>query len=195
MRSETTCWTLIQAAAAGQPQEREDYANRYGPMVRTYLLARWGNSGLVDEIGDAAQEFFVECFREGGPLDRVERGRAGGFRPFLYGVIRNVALRFEERRAKQRGRSASGLFDFEEVIADEASLSQIFDRAWASSILEEAAERQAKNAKISGPPAMNRVRLLELRFGEGLPIREIAEQWQTDALTLHREYAKARVEF
>jgi len=37
--------------------------------------------------------------------------------------------------------------------------------------------------------------LLELRFGDGLPIREIAARWETDAAALHREYAKARREF
>ena len=34
-----------------------------------------------------------------------------------------------------------------------------------------------------------------MRFHEGLPIREIAQQWQVDAVDLHREYAKARKEF
>jgi RNA polymerase sigma-70 factor (ECF subfamily) len=37
--------------------------------------------------------------------------------------------------------------------------------------------------------------LLRLRFQEGLPIREIARQWQVEPAVLHHEYAKARQEF
>ena len=48
---------------------------------------------------DAVQEVFVECFRRGGALEAVGAGRVPGFRAFLYGVIRNVARRFESRPA------------------------------------------------------------------------------------------------
>jgi RNA polymerase sigma-70 factor (ECF subfamily) len=39
------------------------------------------------------------------------------------------------------------------------------------------------------------VELLRARFHEGLPIRDIARRWGTDAAALHHEYAKARQEF
>jgi RNA polymerase sigma-70 factor (ECF subfamily) len=42
---------------------------------------------------------------------------------------------------------------------------------------------------------VRRVELLRLRFQEGLPIRDIATRWQTDAAVLHHEYARAREEF
>jgi RNA polymerase sigma-70 factor (ECF subfamily) len=42
---------------------------------------------------------------------------------------------------------------------------------------------------------MSRVRLLQLRCGEGLPIREIAARWGESPELLHREYAKARKEY
>ena len=47
----------------------------------------------------------------------------------------------------------------------------------------------------AGPEARRRVELLQLRFHEELPIREIAALWQEDAMMLHREYPKAREEF
>ena len=44
-------------------------------------------------------------------------------------------------------------------------------------------------------PAIERVRLLKLRFEEGLPIREIARRWDTEAARLHHVYATARKDF
>ena len=34
--------------------------------------------------------------------------------------------------------------------------------------------------------------LLRLRFEEGLPIREIARRWDSDAARVHKHYARAR---
>src|SRR5262245_61258276 len=99
---ESTCWTEIHAAAVGGAADREPFALRYGPVVRAYLAARWRGSPCLADLDDAVQEVFVECFRRGGALERVEPDRAGGFRPFLFGVVRNVALRLEARRARRR---------------------------------------------------------------------------------------------
>src|SRR5262245_7162653 len=99
---ESTCWTVIVAAAAGSAGDRAEVARRYAPVVRTYLAARWRSSPCLHDLDDAVQEVFVECFKQGGVLDRAERGR--GFRPFLYGVVRHVALRFEAARQRQRER-------------------------------------------------------------------------------------------
>jgi hypothetical protein len=37
---ESTCWTVIEAAAAGRAGDREDFARRYAPVVRAYLSSR-----------------------------------------------------------------------------------------------------------------------------------------------------------
>ena len=95
--SESTCWTMIRAATAGSPDEREELARRYLGVVRAYLAARWRGTALREELDDATQAVFVECFRQGGVLDAAGSGRVPGFRAFLYGVIRNVARRFESR--------------------------------------------------------------------------------------------------
>ncbi|MHC4579386.1 MAG: RNA polymerase sigma factor [Planctomycetota bacterium] len=125
--SSATCWTVIKGAAAGREEDRSAFARRYEPAVRAYLGARWRGSPHAADRDDAVQEVFFECFR--GVLERADPARQGGFRALLYGVVRNVALRFEERRAKRREVQAS--VD-ERVPAHDASLSDAFDRAWPS---------------------------------------------------------------
>jgi len=83
----------------------------------------------------------------------------------------------------------------EDHAADDTSQSRAFDRAWARSLLQEAALVQAETAARSGERALKRIELLQLRFQQGLPIREIAARWNEDAVKLHHEYATARDEF
>jgi RNA polymerase sigma-70 factor (ECF subfamily) len=191
---QTTCWSVIEAAAAGAAGERQEFARRYGPVVRAYLAARWRASPCRQDLEDAVQEVFVECFKEGGVLARADRGR-GEFRPFLYGVARNVALRLERARARAREQQTPDGVDLDGVPAAEEQLSRAFDRAWAKAVLREAARRQEQRADAEGDAARKRVELLRLRFHEGLPIREIARRWGADAAALHHEYARARQEF
>src|SRR3954454_2218485 len=94
---ESTCWTVIRAAAAGSAADREELARRYLGVVRAYLAARWRGSDRRPELDDATQEGVVECFRPGGAVEVAGDGRVPSFRAFLYGVIRNVARRFESR--------------------------------------------------------------------------------------------------
>jgi RNA polymerase sigma-70 factor (ECF subfamily) len=185
---ESTCWTVIRAAAAGSAADREELARRYLGVVLAYLAARWRGSGWRDEVDDATQEVFVECFRRGGALEAAGAGRVRSFRAFLYGVVRNVARRFESRPVPATGALPG-------TRADETSLSQLFERSWAQAIMTEAAQRQRQQAGESGLEAVRRVELLRLRFEEGLPIRTIAERWGVGAAGLHHAYALARQEF
>jgi DNA-directed RNA polymerase specialized sigma24 family protein len=186
--SESTCWTVIRAAAAGSPADREELAHRYLAVVRVYLAARWRGSPLRPDLDDAVQEVFVECFRQGGALEAAGAGRVPSFRAFLYGVVRNVARRFESRPV----RAAAPL---PEIQANEEGLSRLFERTWAQAIMTEAAQLQQGRASERGPEAVQRVELLRLRFEEGLPIRAIAERWGVAAAGLHHAYALARQEF
>ncbi|HKI31657.1 MAG TPA: sigma-70 family RNA polymerase sigma factor [Gemmataceae bacterium] len=189
---QATCWTLIQAAAGGAPRQREEFARRYAPVLRAYLAARWRNSPLRQDLDDAVQDVFVECLRPGGALDRVDATQ-GGFRAFLYGVARNVALRREARRPREQATDSA--VPLEAVPDDHTSLSRVFDRAWARAVLREAARLQEERAGAAGEGARRRVELLRLRFHENLPIRDIARRWGIEAAVLHHEYAKAREEF
>jgi RNA polymerase sigma-70 factor (ECF subfamily) len=186
---------VIRGAAAGDEADRERFARRYTPVVRAYLGARWRRSFLIREIDDAVQEVFLDCFRDGGALERLDPGRSGGFRAFFFGVVRNVALRVERNAARDRVRPGDGSFDPERLAADETSLGAVFDRAWATAILKEAGHLQARRAEERDSAACRRIELLRLRFQESLPIREIALRWDADPAHLHHEYAKARREF
>lgn len=186
--SESTCWTVIRAAAAGSSADREELARRYLAVVRAYLSARWRGSGMRPDLDDAVQEVFVECFRQGGAVEAAGEGRVPSFRAFLYGVIRNVARRFESRPVRIVG-------PLPEIAADDASQSHLFDRTWAKAVMVEAAQLQGQRAAEDGPEAVQRVELLRLRFEENLPIRAIAVLWETDAARLHHAYALARQEF
>lgn len=185
---ETTCWTVIRAAAAGSRDDRDELARRYLGVVRAYLVDRWRGSALRDELDDAVQDVFVECFRQGGALEAAGGGRVPSFRAFLYGVVRNVARRFEGRPVRTAGAPM-------EVEAGEESLSRLFEKAWARSIMAEAARLQRRRADGGGDDAVRRIELLRLRFEDNLPIRTIAERWGVDAAGLHHAYALARKEF
>ena len=185
---ESTCWTVIRAAAAGSPADRDELARRYLGVVRAHLSARWRGSHLRHDLDDAVQEVFVECFRQGGALEAVGSGRVPSFRAFLYGVVRNVARRFESQPQRPAG-------PLPEIAANEASLSWLFERSWAQAIMTEAAQLQQQRASERGPEAVQRVELLRLRFEENLPIRTIAERWGVPAAGLHHAYALARQEF
>jgi RNA polymerase sigma-70 factor (ECF subfamily) len=179
---------VIRAAAAGSASDREELARRYLGTVRAYLSARWRGSALRDDLDDATQEVFVECFRQGGAVEIAGAGRVPVFRVFLFGVIRNVARRFESRPL----RTPCPLL---EIVADDESQSRLFDRTWAQTIMAEAAQLQRQRAAEGGPEAVRRAELLRLRFEENQPIRAIAKLWGTDAARLHHAYALARQEF
>lgn len=188
-----TSWTLIRAASGGGVNERAEFVRRYQPVVRAYLRARWGSRLSADELDDAAQEVFVECFRPDGALDRSLAGLRGEFRSFLLGVVRNVALRTEKANAERRDSPA--WTQIHRQPADETRLSEVFDRAWARALVRQAFELQAARAQEKGGEALRRVELLRLRIAEDRPIRTIAKLWGVDAAQLHHQYAAARKDF
>lgn len=192
---ESTCWIVVNAAAKGDNEARREFASRYLPVVRAYLGARWRSHPLIDELDDAVQEVFLDMFKSRGALDRVQPGRPGGFRAYLYGVARMVALRCESRRARRREQPATEEIASGRLIADTPELEAVFDRAWSVNLLEQAVRRHRRIATDQGEKGQRQVELLRLRFWEELPIREIARRWSEDAAKLHKEYARARESF
>lgn len=184
---DATCWTLIHAAAEGDRSAREWFARLYEPIARTYLATRWRQSPCLAALDDAVQDVFVECFKSNGVLEKVVKSHPDGFREFFHGVVRNMARRHEARR------DAEPVPD--DHAADDTSLARAFDKAWARSLLQEAARVQSEAAAQEGERAVKRVELLRLRFQEGQPIRDIAARWNEDAAKLHHEYGVARDEF
>ncbi len=195
MQSGTTCWTLIRGAASGRKEDLEEFARRYEEIVRTYFSARWRTAPDVQEATDATQAVFLECFKEGGVLDHVQQDPPQDFRAFLLGVMRNVALRFERTWARRREAPPPTNVNLDRIERSEATLSQVFDRAWAEAIVGEAAALHSHMAARQGDKAQRRVELLRLRFQEGLPIRDIASKWGMEPQKVHAQYEQARKEF
>lgn len=188
-----TCWTLIRAASAGDARARDDFAQRYGGVLRAFFGARWGSGPNAGQADDAAQDVFVRCFQAGGVLDRAEEERPGGFRAYLRGVARNVAREHESRIAQRAGDRAASTLD--DIGDGEDSASRAFDRSWAREVMRQARELMLARAQAGGERARRRVQILQLRFEDGLAIREIARRWGLDAADVHHEYATARQEF
>ena len=193
-RPDSTRWSLIRGAAKGEGEARREFAGRYASIVRAYLGARWRNSPLRAEIDDASQEVFLACFQDDGALTRAEPGRSGGFRAYLFGVVRNVARRFEKEWPR-RHRQPDSRLDLAEIEGRDAPLSRLFDAAWARTLIGRAVDLFGERARESGDGALRRVELLRLRIREDMPIREIARCWDQDPARLHHEYARAREEF
>jgi len=191
----STRWSVIHGAAQGNKSDRDEFARRYEGVVHAYLGARWRESPMLQDVDDAVQEVFVNCFREGGVLARVERDRPGGFRAYFFAAIRNVARVFERKHGRERVSPAPTSSAMDRVPADDESIGSALDRAWAQALVNEAREYQAEWARDQGPDAQQRVELLHLRFGEGMPIRDIARLWEAEPAHVHHEYAKARKEF
>ncbi|TDJ71152.1 MAG: sigma-70 family RNA polymerase sigma factor [Planctomycetota bacterium] len=187
-------WSLIARAAAGERGARSVFARGYLPVVRSFLEARWRSTRLAGEVDDAVQEVFIECLRENGVLSSADPER-GDLRGLLYGVTRKVAARFEERVRKRHSRDQATGSMLDAVQAREPSLSIVFDREWARTLMRLTGDRMRANAEGGTPGARLRVELLRLRFAEGMPIRAIAAQWEQDPDAVHRAYAKARAEF
>lgn len=186
---------MVRAAAAGEPRAARVFAETYLGIVRAFLVGRWRGSGLLGMVDDAVQEVFLDLFRSGGALARLDPERAPGFRAFLFGIARKVALRYEERAAHSWVRRGPAPTPLESLPAEQQTMSRQFDVAWAQRMVARAAERQRAWAEAAGPEAMRRVEILEMRFTEGLPVRAIAKRVGESPERIHREYAKAREEF
>jgi RNA polymerase sigma-70 factor (ECF subfamily) len=193
--ADVTCWTLIESAADGDRAARDAFVERYLPVVRAYLASRWRQRASVSEIEDAVQEVFVECLRAEGVLARNRGRRGAGFRAYLFGAARNVALRAEEAGARKLDAPRTDALAADGLPADDESPSHAFDRAWATELVREAASLQEERAHADGPAALRRVELLRLVFQEQRGIAEVARDWDLGADALHREYARARAEF
>ena len=73
----STEWTVIREAAAGDAEARAEFVRIHAPTVRGYLRARWARHRLLRDIDDAVQEVFLDCLRDGGALEMFKRIRDG----------------------------------------------------------------------------------------------------------------------
>lgn len=189
---EKTSWTLIEQAASGGREERETFARRYLPIVERYLGRRWARSVLARELADATQEVFVECFQ--GVLARADRSRGLAFRGFLFGITRNVAARHEAAHAARRLTPAESAV-LAAIPSREDEVSQVFERAWAESIVDEARRRLEARAEALSEAARRRVEVLRSRFAGGESIEEIATRLGITTKRAYKDFDAAREDF
>lgn len=180
----------MRQAAEGVVDAREEFARQYEPTIRAYLKVRWREGLPSLSVDDAVQDVFVEFYRSQGALEKANERIGGDFKAYLVGIVRNVAMRHEQKKWKHQHDPIS-----ESIKSDDSSVATALDRAWAQSLLKEATLVQEETAREIGEEALRRVDLLRLRFQDGLPIREIAHRWGKADHLVHREYAKARKEF
>ena len=192
--ADVTSWSLILGAAAGQPVDRDTFARRYGPVIRAYLAARWHLAFDHAAVVDSTSDVFVECFKGGGALTRVDPKCPGGFRAFLYGVVRNVALMAERKLARRREVPAANAHELENLADSEASLSRVFDRAWAEAVVNEARAKMSERAERS-PAAKRRFAALAMRFEQSLPPRDIAVATDMPVERVYELLREARNEY
>lgn len=194
MANELTSWTLVLGAAAAQTPEQSAFCERYAPVIRAYLAARWRLPHDHEDVADATQEVFLQCFRKGGVLQRVDRRHPGGFRPYLYGTIRNVALMTERKRSRCREENERSSFELDRVLDSGSSPSSTYDRAWALMIVRQAGDLMVRRAgqEKDGP---RRAEALKLKCVEGIPAREIAERLELDVGDVYRMLRCFRAEF
>ena len=194
-----TRWSMVQGAVVGDRGAKDRFVETYADTVHRFFVRRWRGTALFDELDDAVQEVFVDCLGDRGALKRFRRHDRDGvvrrFRSFLFGVARTVALRVEERRRRERARleDGGGASRLDALAGDEPTMSRAFDRAWAEAVLRRAAARLHAEARDAG--RSHRVVILELRFRDGLPVREIATRLGEDAARVHHQYAEARKDF
>jgi RNA polymerase sigma factor (sigma-70 family) len=190
-----TCWTVVGRAANGETEAYSVFVHSYLGCVRAFLAKRWRGTPAVQYVDDAVQEVFLDLLRADGALSRFDPERGLSFRSFLFGVVHKVALRHEERTGRDLRRQAAGGPEPDEIPNSDPTMSRLFDREWATCLIQRARERLERQAEDAGAAAQRRVELLRLRFVDGMPIREIAALWEVDAARVHKEYAKAREEF
>ncbi|MFT6082700.1 MAG: DNA-directed RNA polymerase specialized sigma24 family protein [Planctomycetota bacterium] len=192
---DTTSWSLIRRAAAGDAEDRERFAARYAPVIRGYFSTRWHLPLSHERVQDASQEVFVQCFRQGGVLASANPELGSGFQAFLYGVARRIGANLDRRLGHLKAKEIDGHSDFDEcAISSELALSKSFDRAWASLVAREAgdlarARAEGHAARLAGLEA------LQLQFFEGLQPREIAERRGVAAEAIYESLRLAKKDF
>jgi RNA polymerase sigma factor (sigma-70 family) len=194
-RFDSTCWSVVIGAAAGDPAMRDEFCRRYDPVIRSYLAARWRLPREHDAISDATQEVFVQCLREHGALERVDRDREGGMRAFLYGVTARAAGEMERKGARWRRDARGGAIESHDIERSEVTLSAAFDKAWAAMIGREARRLLATRAAAGGEPAKRRFFLLEQRYYQARKPREIAQLVGLDAQRVSEILVEAKAEY
>lgn len=155
-----TSWGLLRGARNADPEDRRRHLERlvavYWKPVYAAIRQGWGRSN--EEAKDLTQEFFATEILEGSLLANFRPDR-GGFRAFLRGALSNFmghAVR-DAARLKRGGGARLLSLEMDEAglegtIPDPRGLTpeEIFDRAWARTVLTEALRRTERRLREEG---------------------------------------------
>lgn len=185
-RFETTNWSLILRAAAGDSEEAELalalLCEAYWYPVYAYVR-RQGHSAADAE--DLTQGYFARFLEKG--FIREVRPEYGRFRAFLLVSVRNFLHneRDRERALKRGGGRRLVSLDamtaertYEEKPADSTTPETLFERSWAQTVVGHVLDRLERDtARRGGTPRMARLRPF-LTGGEPAgAYAEIAREW------------------
>lgn len=190
---ESTCWSVVLSAAAGDLGAREEFAKRYEPVVRSYLSTRWRVASGHDRVSDGVQDVMIECLKPAGALSRLDRGRSADFRGYLYGITRRTAIAIE-RRARRDQRDSIFGGNSHRAQRRESTLSAAFDRTWAQVLSLEALTLLRSRIAARADRKL-REACLEGRFVENKPPRVIAEELRVPVEDVYEIVKWAKAEF
>lgn len=196
----TTRWSLIMDARGEPEQARralEAICRNYRRPVLAFIRHRGHGPA---EAEDLTQEFFARLLeRRWDTLADPARGR---FRAFLLTSLKHFlanARAFTAAAKRGSGQAAVALDDAEHALAapDADSPDQVFERAWALTVIERAFERLREEAGRAGRLAL--LERLEPFLGEGAEPADyrrlgeaLALRPNTVAVAVHRLRARLR---
>ncbi|MDZ4784074.1 MAG: sigma-70 family RNA polymerase sigma factor [Planctomycetia bacterium] len=190
-----TLWTVVGWAHGDGSAEtiriaQEQLIERYGSVVRRYLLGALRNADAADEL---SQEFALRFVR--GDLKRVDRER-GRFRDYVKGTLFHLIGDYH-RRNKRR---ATSLTDGLEPATEDtglASQDEVFLEGWRAELINRAWQALERLEQESGQPFHRVLQLRatqpEMRSGEmavalGPQLeRQVSADWVRQSLHRARE--------
>jgi DNA-directed RNA polymerase specialized sigma24 family protein len=150
----TTRWTVVIAAGGSDAAAREkalaDLCGAYWKPIFAYIRRRGYD---VEHAKDLTQEFLRRVLEHDWLAGLTREGSK--FRAFLQVAVRRfLAVEYERQTAQKRGGGAAALsldsVDMTEPASPDETPERAFDRRWALTVIERAAERLKAEAAASG---------------------------------------------
>ncbi len=195
----TTRWSMI-LDARSDPQTSRRALEAICSAYRRPVLAFIRRCGHAADAEDLAQEFFTRLLET--RWDTQADPARGRFRSFLLTALKHFLLncRSAAEAGKRGGRAAQvPLDEIAGALAGPASLSpeQVFERAWALTVIERAFERLSDEASRAGKrPLFERLAPFLGEGAEPADYRVLAEELamrpNTVAVTVHRLRGRLR---
>jgi len=155
----TRAIVIRRITSAAERGNWEEFDRRYGILIRKYCL----RMGLPpDEYDELLQEVFLGLLQR-LPRFRYVRGK-GGFRAYLWRVVRNQTLALKRRRQR------SPLPLHAESLASPQRPDQVWEKEWARYQVRSALEQVGKETSSV------QMRVFSLYVLERLPVDEVASR-------------------